>query len=145
MASSSICVDASFVVRTLTGPGDQELRALWQLWADEARQVVAPSLIYYEVANALYRLRRFGHLGADAADLTLEAALALPLQLQSRPDLYRPAMALAQRFALGACYDAHYLVLAQDLETDFWTCDGRLARAVGKHLPWVRFVDTDPH
>jgi predicted nucleic acid-binding protein len=48
---------------------------------------------------------------------------------------------LADRFALPAAYDAHYLALADWLGGEFWTADRRLAKAVGEALPWVRLVE----
>jgi predicted nucleic acid-binding protein len=36
------------------------------------------------------------------------------------------------------CVDASYLALAESVGCDLWTADGRLVRAVGAALPWLK-------
>jgi len=67
--------------------------------------------------------------------------LALPLELHGEPDLHWRALELAAKFSLPAACDAHYLALAELLEGEFWTADGRLARTVRSSLPWVHLVE----
>jgi predicted nucleic acid-binding protein len=122
-------------------PGDEAVRSLWGQWDSEGRQLAAPTLLPYEVANALYRCQRLGYIGTTAVELAFKAALALPLELHGEPKLHWRALELANRFSLPAAYDAHYLALAELLEGEFWTADGGLARAVESSLPWVRLVE----
>jgi predicted nucleic acid-binding protein len=141
MDSSWLCVDASLVIRLVAGPADQAHLALWEEWDSEGRQLAAPTLLYYEVANALYRYQKLGYIGASAVELAFKAALALPFELHGGPDLHWRALELANRFSLPAAYDAHYLALAELLEGELWTADGRLARAVRSSLRWVHLVE----
>jgi predicted nucleic acid-binding protein len=138
--SSAVCVDASLVVRLLVGPQSQEIRSLWEAWAQERRDLVAPALIHYEVMNALYQYEKHGHLSADVVAEICDAALSLPIRHHSDPALHLQALQLARRFGLPACYDAHYLALGEHLGTDLWTCDARLVKKVGADLPWVRLA-----
>jgi predicted nucleic acid-binding protein len=140
MPSFSVCVDASLVVRLVTEPRHSRLRSLWQRWSDHQLEPVAPTLIYFEVANAVYRLEKHGLIRAESATAALEAALALPMTLVSDHALHHQAIRLASRFALSACYDAHYLALADRLGVEFWTCDAKLAKAVARRLSWVHLV-----
>jgi predicted nucleic acid-binding protein len=141
MRNSWLCVDANLVLRLVADPTDESIRSLWEQWDSESRQLAAPTLLPYEVANALYRYQRLGYLSTSAVQLAFKAALALPLELHGEPDLHCRALELANRFALPAVYDAHYLALAELLEGEFWTADGGLARAVGASLPWVHLVE----
>lgn len=102
--------------------------------------MIAPTLLFYEVANALYRYQRAGHLNADAVALALDAALALPIQLHDDAALHREALALAGRLGLPAAYDAHYLVLAARFGATFWTADARIVNTVTPALHWVRLL-----
>jgi predicted nucleic acid-binding protein len=122
-------------------PGDEAVRSLWGQWDSEGRQLAAPTLLPYEVANALYRYQKLGYLGAAEVELAFKAALSLPLELHGEPELHWRALDLAKRFSLPAAYDAHYLALAELLEGEFWTADAGLARAVESSLPWVRLVE----
>ncbi len=115
--------------------------ALWVEWHRVGRRLVAPTLLYYEVGNALHRYERAGLLSpAEVADL-LDIALSLDITLYGNADLHRQALALAERLGLPAAYDAHYLALAERLNAEFWTADRRLASAVASRMPWVRVLD----
>jgi predicted nucleic acid-binding protein len=141
MRNSWLCVDANLVIRLVADPRDESIRRLWEQWDAEKRQLAAPTLLYYEVTNALYRYQKQGLLSASAVRLALEAALSLPLRLYGESDLHWQALDLAERFSLPATYDAHYLALAEWLGGEFWTADRRLAQAVQTALPWVHLVE----
>jgi len=128
------------VIRLVAYPDDAPVRGLWQRWRDTQRSIAAPTLLYYEVTNVIHRSQRAGLLSATAARLALDAALAIPIQLHGDAALPLAAKRMAERFALPATYDAHYLALAERLDAEFWTADARLARAVQPSLPWVHQV-----
>ena len=140
MPSSWVCVDANLVIHLVADPSDETARQLWTEWDAAHRQLAAPGLIYYEVANALYGYCKLGYMTASSVELALEAALALPLHLYHDADLPRHAIALARRFALPAAYDAHYLAVAERLGGEMWTADRALAHAVQSELPWVHLA-----
>lgn len=140
MSSFWICIDASLVVRLVSSPGDEQIRALWEQWDVDGNRIIAPALLYYEVISALYQYQRHGYLSEKAIGLALEAALALPVQVQNDPRIHLHALKLAQRFSLPATYDAHYLAAAEIQGAEFWTGDKRLARLVQTDLPWVRLL-----
>lgn len=141
MSSLPICVDASLVIRLVVDPTDVAVRQLWARWDAEERRIAAPTLLYYEVTNVLYRYRRAEMLSAEAMRLALRAALALPVRLYGEPALHDRALRLAERFLLPAAYDAHYLAVADWLGAELWTADRRLAASVQSDLLWVRTVD----
>ena len=58
MNTSWLCVDANLVIRLVAAPADEAIRHLWEQWDTERRQLAAPTLLYYEVANALYRYQK---------------------------------------------------------------------------------------
>ncbi len=140
MHSSWLCVDANLVIRLIADPGDELVRQLWEQWDDAGRQLAAPTLLHYEVTNALYRYQKLGLMSASSARLALKAALGLPIRLYGEADLHERSLSLAERFSLPAAYDTHYLALAEWLGGEFWTADGRLARVVQPSLPWVHLA-----
>ncbi len=138
----TVCVDASFVVRLLlAGSNDHVSVVRWRQWRDEGLVPVAPALLHYEVANALYRYERMGELVADEVDEALALALLLDIRLVEDDDLHRRAVAAAREYDLGAAYDAHYLALGKRLDCEVWTFDSKLARSVGDKLPQLRLVE----
>ena len=142
MRNSWLCVDANLVVRLVASPDDELVQRLWEGWDSEKRRLVAPTLLYYEVTNALYCYQKHDLMSAPAVRLALKAVLSLPLELYGEVALHEQALNLAERYSLPAAYDAHYLALAEWLGAEFWTADRRLAHAVKGTLPWVHLVET---
>lgn len=141
MDNSWLCADANLVIRLVADPADEPTRHLWEQWETDRRRLVAPTLLFYEAADALYRYQQLGYMGSASVQLAFKAALALPLQLHGEADLHWRALDLAERLSLPAAYDAHYLALAEWLGGEFWTADRRLAHAVQPSLPWVHLVE----
>ncbi len=141
MPNSPVCLDASFLLRLLLDD-DQVSQAdmLWEAWHREERRLVAPTLLYYEVANALRRYVVRGSLSSAEAQTLLDLALRLDIELVGDGGLHRRALRLADAFSLPAAYDAHYLALAERLGAEFWTADARLTQAVQDRLPWVHLL-----
>ena len=135
MNNSPVCVDANLVIRLVADPGDEQVCSSWERWDAENRRIVAPTLLFYEISNALYRYQRAGMMSGAAVRLALRAALSLPLRLYGEVELHTRALDLTEHFSLPATYDAHYLALAEWLGAEFWTADQRLARAVQDALP----------
>lgn len=140
MPSRPVCVDASVVVRLVANDRDEATWMLWQTWHKDKRQMIAPSLLHYEVLNALFRYHRAQQMSLDAAKNSFGAALALPIRLYQSEEVHRAALDLASQFSLKASYDAHYLALAKQMNADFWTGDGQLVKAVQNVLPWVHHL-----
>jgi predicted nucleic acid-binding protein len=133
----SCVVDASLVVRVLQ-PGHPEIVDLWLQWLDSGWRVCAPSLLVYEVTNALYRSARARRIGPQPLAASLEDLGQMELELVSDVPLSRRAAEIAWALDLPAAYDAHYLALAERLDSELWTCDKKLAQKIGEDLPQMR-------
>jgi predicted nucleic acid-binding protein len=138
--SSTVCVDASLVVRRVTSQSDP-FHAQWDLWEQKNSRLVAPSLLYYEVTNGLYRYEKAGILPLEAVNKALEAALALPIELFGDAELHRQAKNQAKKYKLPASYEAHYLALAERLDIDLWTADARLFNTLQPFkIDWIKLA-----
>lgn len=139
MRSSPVCLDASFLLRLLLDrEAAPQADALWETWHREGRRLTAPTLLYYEVTNALHRYAVRGVLSPNEVEVLLDLALRLDIELISNAELHRRALQLARTFSLPATCDAHYLALAEQLDAELWTADERLVRAVRDHFPRIR-------
>lgn len=95
-----------------------------QITGDEVR---APSHQPAEVLSAIARLVRAGEITPDVAREAVEEAAALPQDLiPPTAAQLRRALALQDRIRAP---DGLYVVLADELEADLVTTDGRLDRA----------------
>ncbi len=123
-------VDASIVVKWLVK----------EEWSDEASSLleseatlVAPELLFAEVCNALWAMRRRGDVGgedfADAIEALRVAPLAVPFSM-------RQLAAAASRLAIDLdhpVYDCFYLALAVQEQYPVITADGRFHDKVRGH------------
>ena len=140
-SSSTLCVDASLVIRLVLKQSDV-VQELWENWASEEYRLAAPALLYYEVTNGIYRYQKAGLIRPATAQEALGTALALPVELVRGPDLHERARKLATQYNLSAAYDAHYLALAEWMDAEFWTADSRLVNTLKPHkLAWVKGID----
>ena len=141
MNGSPVCVDASFVMRLLLSE-EVAVRAesLVRQWCEADRPLVAPSLLRYEVSNALFRYVAHGEISLEQALSLFDASAGLGIRLFEDEELHRRAMQLAHSLSLDASYDAHYLALAERLGAVLWTADRRLAKVRGEGLPRVEVL-----
>ncbi|MCI0608153.1 MAG: type II toxin-antitoxin system VapC family toxin [Anaerolineae bacterium] len=137
--SLTLCVDASVIVRHVTSDA---IKQRWEKWMKVEAKIVAPTLLYYEVTNGLYRYQKAGILPPEAVAKALIAVLALPIELVSNTELHHRAREVAVLYSLSATYDAHYLALAQWMDVELWTVDIRLVNSLKLYkLSWVKRIE----
>ena len=136
--TSAICIDASFAIKLVA---EEELSAeallLSEAWARDQRSLVAPLLIRYEVVSALRQKIRRSIMTEPEVHEALTAFLELPMSVTDYTATHVRALQLAVELGLGSTYDAHYLALAEDLNCEFWTADGRLYNAIKDRFPLI--------
>jgi predicted nucleic acid-binding protein len=135
---SDFVVDASVAIKWLP-PFDKEplaaeAQALLDGWQDGSIELMAPDLIWPEIANALWRSVRQNRCSVGEA----EAALAL-MQDQDLPVVpSAPLIDFALKTALlygRTAYDSLYVALAVRSKSDLITADEKLANALAGYLP----------
>ncbi len=134
------CVDANVVLRLLNAPEHPAVADLWSEFVAADVEIVAPTLLTYELANAVHQQWRVGRLGPERARDLLDVAQALPIALYGDPHLHARALELAGEHNLLTTYDAHYVALAERFRVPLWTCDRRLAKEMHGTSPEVHLV-----
>jgi predicted nucleic acid-binding protein len=133
-------VDASVAAKWLAPePGSEAAEDLL-----DAELLLAPDLIYVEVANILWKKRMRGEIEAVVATAALHWLLKVPLEVHDAAGLLLDAALLSERLRHPA-YDCFYLALAARNEVPLVTADRRLVElcrgneslAFGRHVRWL--------
>lgn len=132
-------IDAGVAVKALVDNPDRD--PCWDLLAvlAEAGRIVAPELWAYETTSAFTKMVRFEQLTDREAEEAMADCDALGVELVVADlGLRRRAFAWSRELDRASAYDGFYVALAERLDAELWTTDGKLARAAGED--WVRPV-----
>lgn len=141
MNADQVVVDASIGIKwAVDEPYSPEARLLLGEWQTARRQMIAPTLFFFEITNALSKRVRSRQLTLTDASERLQYLLEVGPIILGSDAIHRRALELAARFGLTAAYDAHYLALAESHQCEFWTADERLWNSVKRDLDWVRWI-----
>lgn len=138
-----VVVDASLALKwVLNEPDSDRALALLNEWNSNGVVLLAPSLLAFEVTNALYKNYRRNKLTFDQVKRTYEEVLALGIVLEfsETPDLGKRAVELANQYTLSAAYDAHYLAMAEREGCELWTADMRFWNSIKNKTNRVRMI-----
>ena len=142
-----VVVDASIAIKwVLEEPDSDVAEALLAEWSNNGILLLAPSLLAYEITNALHRKVRKGAITLDRAKEALAELSLAEIDYDFSTDfaLSTRAIELANHFSLPATYDSHYLALAESKECELWTADTRLWNSAGGKLAWLRWLGDYP-
>lgn len=93
--------------------------------------VSVPSLVYYEIGNALLRYVRGGSLSLRGAVQRLELTRSVPVRVREEHGIVAAAIGVASQRGLST-YDAVYVVLAEAEGATLVTADRGLANATAR-------------
>jgi predicted nucleic acid-binding protein len=133
-----VIVDASVVLRAfLPDERQAQAQALMRDHVSGRIRLVAPTLLLYEITNAVLQGVRRGWITGEEGEAILNACEGLDIELQ--PVTWQMMLPLAVRFDRSA-YDAAYLALAEANGEPLVTGDVRLYNAVRGELGWVELI-----
>ena len=137
-----VCVDASLAIKVVvTEAGSDKADALFDQWASEETQLIAPVFFEVETDSILRQkasLRR--ELTADQAQRAFASLRALPIKTKHSAEQRERAWEIAREFQFPTVYDATYLALAELRRCEFWTADEKLFKQVRDKLTFVQWL-----
>ncbi|MBC7814997.1 MAG: type II toxin-antitoxin system VapC family toxin [Burkholderiales bacterium] len=138
--TTTICVDINVAIQLVVAEDTSvKAKSLWQSWAEADTQLVVPSLFWYEAASILSK-KVHRQLITDAESTSaLITLMNMPFQTISVENLHMRALEMALRLKQPQAYDAHYLVIAQAINCEFWTDDERLYRTALQEVPQIKW------
>lgn len=138
---AAVCVDASVILDLLLPTArSAHVDAIWQGWAGEGIELIAPPLVFYETTSVLREWVYRGAVTLAFGTAAFERFFQIDLRIVTYSDLHIRAWQFATELNLPKAYDAHYLAAASQEGCEFWTTDRRLFRSVRHQLPWVRLA-----
>jgi predicted nucleic acid-binding protein len=136
-------VDASVVLKAFFPDEAQaQAQALMRDHVSGRIQLAAPTLLLYEVTNAVVQAVRRGRITNEEGAAIMAAFEGLNIKLEAVT--WPPMLAWALRFDRSA-YDAAYLALAEAHGESLVTGDLRLYRAVRDAMEGVRWIGDAAH
>jgi predicted nucleic acid-binding protein len=140
--ATEVCVDASLAVKVVVPESDSDKAdALFDEWAKEGKQLIAPAFFEVETDSILRQkvaLRK--ELTLEQAGAAFAKLQALPIQQIRMQGQRQRAWEIATEFAFATVYDATYLALAELRGCEFWTADERLFNQVKNKLFLVKWL-----
>jgi predicted nucleic acid-binding protein len=133
-----LVLDASVVVKLFF---EEEHSEAAEKQFASAEQLLAPDLLWIEVANVIWKRQRRGDLSHEAAAEILSQVLRLPVQAYPSAELLPDALELATRLD-RTVYDSLYLALAVKTKSIMLCADRRLVNALAggpleKYIAWL--------
>ncbi|OGD87297.1 hypothetical protein A2164_04040 [Candidatus Curtissbacteria bacterium RBG_13_35_7] len=132
----SIVVDSSVIAKWFF-PDEQESDLALQIKEDYIKGdllISAPLLIYYEINNLLKTSVKSMRINRKKAFAAYNGFLNLDFIVYSQKNLLEQALEMAIKLDISS-YDASYIVLAEYLQSPFFTADQKLyIRAKSKYV-----------
>lgn len=135
-----LVVDASVALKWVVNePGSEGAAALLADLAAGSLSLAAPDHLLGEVGNGLRKRVAQQVLDAPDAIAAMASIADLGLELVSDPDRWIRCLGSALDWQLTT-YDALYVLLALDLESELVTADARVADTAARHSLPVRLL-----
>ena len=112
---------------------------LLEHWTSSSIQVIAPTFLFIEVSNMIWKKQRANQITPDEGEQLVVNLLNLNIPtVEGEPFLER-AYQIARHYD-RTVYDSLYLAVAEGLGASFVSADQRLCNSVGSSLTFVQYL-----
>jgi predicted nucleic acid-binding protein len=118
--------------------GQKALDLLFQYVSNEL-EILAPSLLEYEVVNGLFVAQKRGRIKEEKLLIAIEGFIDLEIKLKNVSHFYSRMMHYCKVYHRSV-YDASYLAIADVEGITMITSDEGLYNATKKDLKWVKWL-----
>ncbi len=136
-----IVIDASVVLKWFLADEEysQSALALLDKYVFFELEIVAPSLLEYEVLNGLQIAGKRGRIPKDKTIMAVEGFLCLEIEKKDISPFCPRIMHFSETYNLTV-YDASYLAMADEEGIELVTADNNLYNRVKKDLKWIKWL-----
>lgn len=141
MNNSRVAVDASFLLKIFL-PEDKsdEAEGRWKDWIKDSIEVVAPTLIVFEVSSVLRNKVYRGILKKGDAAKIINEIRHLDLVLVYTDELLDTAWEIGAILKAPTLYDCFYIALSRILEIPLWTSDKKLYNSAKRNFSFLNLL-----
>ena len=141
MKYDQVAVDASFLLKIfLPENKSDQAEELWKTWVGDHVEIVAPTLITFEVSsvirNKVFRDMLSEREGGEIISLLKQ----LDISLIYTEELLDIAWEIGTILNTSNLYDCFYLALPRLLRIPLWTADKKLFQLAKKEFPFINFL-----
>lgn len=137
-----IVVDASVVLKWYLDDEKYGQKALYLLtkYISNELDILAPSLLEYEVINGLIIAQKRGRIKEEMIHTAVDGFINLGIRLKNLHSFYTRTLHYCKVYNRSV-YDASYLAVAEEESMPLVTADEGLYNAVKKDLKWVKWLE----
>lgn len=141
MNNSRVAIDASFLLKLLL-PEDKsnEIEGHWKKWIKNSVEVVAPTLIIFEVSSVLRNKVYRGILVEDDTRNIINQLKYFDITLIYTEDLLDMAWEIGSILNTSTLYDCFYIALAKFFDIPLWTADKKLFNSAKRNFPFINHI-----
>ena len=134
-------IDASVVLKWYLTDEELGVKAISLLgeYVSDELDILAPSLLEYEVMNGLMIAQKRGRIKEEKILSAIEGFENLGINLRSLSHLYPQVIHFCKTYNRSV-YDASYMALALDEGISLITADEGLFNSIRKDLKWVKWL-----
>jgi len=136
-----VAVDTSFLLKIFL-PEDKsdEAEMHWKVWVGDHVEIMAPTLIMFEVSSVIRNKVFRGHLTEREGEEITNLLKQLDISLIYTEELLDIAWEMGTILKTPNLYDCFYLALPKLLKIPLWTADKKLFRSAKKEFPFLNLL-----
>ncbi|MDP2753213.1 MAG: type II toxin-antitoxin system VapC family toxin [Nitrospirota bacterium] len=141
MKNSQVSIDASFLLKLfLPEEKSEKAEEIWKSWIKDSIEVVAPTLIIFEVSSVLRNKVYRGSIDAETGANIINQLKGLDILLVYTDDILDIAWEIGDILKSSTLYDCFYIALARFLDIPLWTADKRLYDSAKNIVPFINLL-----
>ncbi len=141
LKNSQVSIDASFLLKLfLPEEKSEKAEEIWKGWIDNSIEIVAPTLIVFEVSFVLRNKVYRGIIPPESAKEIVIQLSGLDILLVYTDEILKIAWEISSSLKSSTLYDSFYIALAKFLKIPLWTADKKLYNLTKNDISFINLL-----